>query len=215
MRATHANGQVTGIERDRSWGEEPHAPHGRGQGPPVVPYCFGDTVGDGAVTNRVTMVQTAKKTSPNAWQVHLLDLRAALALVRVIGGIRCMQDQRDSFALGRVAFGCSARPKKCENCDHFAGPCDPGFQPNRAPRPALFGRHQMCVTKVSRPLARGSTVYYKQIYQVYCLLLSTRVPYFAFASPVATRRICFIKPRCRKFLSPGGPQYFKYVSLAC
>jgi hypothetical protein len=34
-----------------------------------------------------------------------------------------MQDQRDSFALGRVAFGCSARPKKCEKCDHFAGPC--------------------------------------------------------------------------------------------
>jgi hypothetical protein len=108
-----------------------------------VPYCclFGDMVGDGAVTNRVTMVQTAKKTPPNAWQVHLIDMRAALALLRVIGwhkmdGIRCMQDQRDSFALGRVAFGCSARPEKCEKCDHFAGPCDPGSQPNRAPRPS-------------------------------------------------------------------------------
>jgi hypothetical protein len=41
------------------------------------------------------------------------------------------------IALGRVAYGGSARPEKCETCDHFAGPCDPGSQPNRAPRPAL------------------------------------------------------------------------------
>jgi hypothetical protein len=49
----------------------------------VLLHRFGDTFGDGAVTNRVTMVQTAKKPSPNAWQVHLLDLHAALAHLRL------------------------------------------------------------------------------------------------------------------------------------
>jgi hypothetical protein len=32
---------------------------------------------EGGVTNGVTMVQTAKTASPNAWQVHLLNLRVA------------------------------------------------------------------------------------------------------------------------------------------
>jgi hypothetical protein len=59
------------------WGPEGEEGWG-GCGPTILLHRFGDTVGDGA------------------------DLRAALALLRVIGGIRCMQDQRDS--LGVVAL---------------------------------------------------------------------------------------------------------------
>jgi hypothetical protein len=77
-----------------------------------------------------------KRPSSNAWLVHLLDFRAALALLcATFVRNRCTQDLGGYFALGRVAYGCSPRPEKC---DHFAGPCDPDSQPTRAPRPVLI-----------------------------------------------------------------------------
>ncbi len=54
-------------------------------------------------------------SSPNLWQAHLLDLRADST---------CAELEK-----------CS---EKRENFDHFAGPCDPGSQPNRAPKPVGF-----------------------------------------------------------------------------
>ncbi len=60
-----------------------------------------------------------KKSSPDAWQVHLLDVRAALALLRVVEAY----DLRKGFLwLGYVAYGCSAhleKCEKCEKCDHL------------------------------------------------------------------------------------------------
>jgi hypothetical protein len=59
----------------------------------VLLRLFGDTVVDGAVTNGVTVVQTAKKPSPNAWQVNIVGFSRffdpsarALALPRCPAG---------------------------------------------------------------------------------------------------------------------------------
>jgi hypothetical protein len=99
----------------------------------VLLRLFGDTVGDRAVTNRVTMVQTAKKRHQMRGRcTSSICAQRCWTLSRANGGIRW-----DLFALDRVAYGCSARPEKCEKCDHFVGHCDPGSQPYRAPRPVL------------------------------------------------------------------------------
>ncbi len=60
----------------------------------VLLRLFGDTVGDGVVTNRVTMVQTAKKTVTKCVAGAFTRFARSVGTFALIGCIRCMKDQK-------------------------------------------------------------------------------------------------------------------------
>jgi hypothetical protein len=98
--------------------------------------------------------KTIKKVT-KACQVHIHNFRVGWYFCTYLKASAFTQGLADSLALSRVASA-SARPNKCEKCDHLAGPSAPGSQPNRAPRPAHFSSLEQKRSPLSTRFSEGT-----------------------------------------------------------